>query len=117
MIKQKDRRDIRIRLAKRDGKRCYLCGLSGNRFVVANKRKNFYTAHIEHVRAQSNGGSDSDSNLKLACRWCNIRKGDMDLIDYIDSRIAKISLELKVLDILNGEVSKHNRNKDSKDIC
>jgi hypothetical protein len=33
------------------------------------------TFHIEHIRARQHGGTDDPSNLALACRRCNLRKG------------------------------------------
>ena len=33
------------------------------------------TFHIEHVIAKQHGGTDEESNLCLACHWCNFHKG------------------------------------------
>jgi hypothetical protein len=31
--------------------------------------------HIEHIVAEQHGGTDDESNLALACAWCNLVKG------------------------------------------
>jgi 5-methylcytosine-specific restriction endonuclease McrA len=38
---------------------------------------------IEHIRAQSRGGSDRLSNLTLACDPCNLAKGNRDVQDFL----------------------------------
>ena len=35
----------------------------------------FLTFHIEHIVARQHGGSDHESNLCVACHWCNLHKG------------------------------------------
>lgn len=35
----------------------------------------FVTFHVEHIVARQHGGTDDDSNLCLACHWCNFHKG------------------------------------------
>lgn len=45
--------------------RCCYCNKEGSRL------------EIEHIRPKSKGGSDSWQNLTLACRECNIKKGDL----------------------------------------
>jgi 5-methylcytosine-specific restriction endonuclease McrA len=53
---------------------------------------------IEHVLAKSNGGSNRVSNLTLACRPCNVRKGNRDIHEFLDRdkpRLLKILANLK----------------------
>lgn len=56
----------RRRILDRDGWRCHIC-----KRKIAHARD----AHIDHVHPRSAGGSDADSNLAAAHRWCNQRKG------------------------------------------
>ena len=35
----------------------------------------FLAFHVEHIIAKQHGGSDYESNLCLACHWCNLHKG------------------------------------------
>ena len=56
-------------VARRAGHRCEYCRAPE---VVFN-----FTFEIEHVTPTSRGGPDDGSNLALACRACNSRKGDV----------------------------------------
>ena len=33
------------------------------------------TFHVEHINSKQHGGADDESNLCLACHWCNFHKG------------------------------------------
>ena len=59
-------------LAERDGYVCHYCG----KHLVESEAGIFNEdgACVDHVIAQSNGGTDDPSNLVLACRGCNGRK-------------------------------------------
>ncbi len=35
----------------------------------------FITFHIEHIVPKQHGGADDETNLCLACHWCNCFKG------------------------------------------
>lgn len=53
---------------------------------------------IEHVIPRSKGGSDRVSNLALACRECNQKKGNQSLEEFLKTKktlIAKIKKQLK----------------------
>ncbi len=63
------------RVAKRDGRRCYLCGAT---FVLTDLTE-------EHVVPKSRGGSNNIENIKLACQPCNEAKGNMPLTEYLSS--------------------------------
>lgn len=56
----------RYRILKRDSFTCQYCGKSGCELEV------------DHVIAQSRGGTDDDGNLKTACFDCNRGKSDDD---------------------------------------
>lgn len=47
----------------------------------------FLTFHIEHVTAKQHGGSDHESNLCLACHWCNLHKGS-NLTTLVDGQLV-----------------------------
>jgi 5-methylcytosine-specific restriction endonuclease McrA len=69
-------RDLTVlQLISRDGDRCYLC-------------KNTYPAgayQVEHIIARKHGGTDHLTNLALACKTCNYRKGQ----NYVSFTIAE----------------------------
>jgi HNH endonuclease len=58
------RREVRLRA----GDRCEYCLLKQAHEVLT-------PFHIEHVIAIQHGGAGDDSNLALACAWCNLVKG------------------------------------------
>src|SRR5262249_23072251 len=55
-------------VARRAGHRCEYCHAPE---AVFN-----FPFEVEHVRPACHGGADDESNLCLACRACNVRKGD-----------------------------------------
>lgn len=61
------------RLAKRDGRGCYICGDKMN-FKVDYNHDNY--PNIEHVKPISKGGTHTWDNVKLAHRICNMKKSD-----------------------------------------
>jgi len=54
------RRALRARLRKRDGKNCYYCGKQTNKPDLAHVKSLFY------------GGDNTEANLRLAHRRCNL---------------------------------------------
>jgi len=53
---------------------------------------------IDHIRPRSKGGSDRVSNLTLACRDCNQRKGNQDVKSFLThdpKRLARIQARAK----------------------
>ena len=59
---------IRLRIYKRDGRRCLRCGSTDD-------------LTIDHIVPASRGGDDSDGNLQTLCHDCNQEKG-VQCIDY-----------------------------------
>lgn len=53
-------RKIRIRILRRDGYRCAICG----------KRAN----HVDHIRLRSQNGGDHPNNLRVLCKKCNLSR-------------------------------------------
>lgn len=62
-------------LLKRDGDRCFYC----NRKLGNDQSR-------EHLVAAANGGSDRLDNLVLAHHTCNVKAGELPLIDKIKLR-------------------------------
>lgn len=70
---------LRALAAFMDGMRCVYCGVPT-------------AATIEHVEAFSKGGVTQIDNLKIACPYCNTRKGDMEVEDFKESERWKLEL-------------------------
>jgi GNAT superfamily N-acetyltransferase len=68
---------IVIALADRDGDRCWYCGC---RFDDREGGSRSLT--IDHVQAVAGGGGSSLDNLRLCCRTCNQRKGQLGADAY-----------------------------------
>ena len=69
----RERRNRIITLRKRDGDMCYLCGNFidfSNRDITSPEYRT-----IDHIKPVKYGGSDRQSNLKLAHRKCNEKRG------------------------------------------
>lgn len=66
------------KLYKRDGGKCYLCGVTCDWNDGINKDGTFVAGQaypsIDHVFPLSKGGRHTWENVKLACRGCNSRK-------------------------------------------
>lgn len=63
---------------QRDGLTCYLCGEEFDRENL----------HLDHVVPLSRGGNHTPDNIRVACKWCNARKGD-----YLLSELAPETLK------------------------
>jgi 5-methylcytosine-specific restriction endonuclease McrA len=78
------RRDaIVIALADRDGDRCWYCGCSFDEREDGGSR----ALTIDHVASVAGGGGSSLDNLRLCCRTCNQRKGQLGADAYDDSEL------------------------------
>lgn len=85
LLKVRRDRDINLRkLYDRDNGICYLCGkvcdfndskYVDGAFIVGN---NYPT--VEHIKPISLGGSDTWDNIKLACLYCNSKKGNREAV-------------------------------------
>ena len=73
------RRDaVVIALADRDGDRCWYCGCRFDGREDGGSR----TLTIDHVEPLAGGGGSSLDNLRLCCRTCNRRKGQLGADAY-----------------------------------
>lgn len=85
LLKVRRDRDINLRkLYDRDNGICYICGkvcdfndskYVDGVFIVGN---NYPT--VEHIKPISLGGSDTWDNIKLACLYCNSKKGNREAV-------------------------------------
>lgn len=60
---------------------CFYCSVK-----CTPKLGNTNTFTIDHVRPLSKGGLNHSKNRVGACRSCNDRKSDMDLLEFIASK-------------------------------
>lgn len=67
-----------IALADRDGDRCWYCGCRFDDRKAGGSR----TLTIDHVEPVAGGGGSSFDNLRLCCRTCNQRKGQLGADAY-----------------------------------
>jgi 5-methylcytosine-specific restriction endonuclease McrA len=73
------RRDaVVIALADRDGDRCWYCGCPFDGQQDGGSR----SLTIDHVEPVADGGGSSLDNLRLCCRTCNRRKGQLGADAY-----------------------------------
>ncbi|MGH9009800.1 MAG: HNH endonuclease [Acidimicrobiia bacterium] len=81
------RRDaIVIVLADRDGDRCWYCGCTFDDREDGGSR----TLTIDHVEPVAGGGGSSLDNLRLCCRTCNGRKGQLGADAYeVSDQLAR----------------------------
>lgn len=68
---------------ERDGLACYLCG---NEFDRSDLQ-------LDHVVPLSRGGSHTPDNIRVACKWCNSRKGDY-LLSELDPESLKPTMKV-----------------------
>lgn len=47
------------------------------------------TFHVEHIVARQHNGTDDESNLCLACHWCNFHKGP-NLATHMDGQLVPL---------------------------
>ncbi len=59
---------------KKQGGKCFYCG----------KGVSFKDATIDHTTPLSRGGTWDDSNLKITCMNCNLRKANRTMSEYLD---------------------------------
>lgn len=58
----------------RDGDKCWVCGRVCDFNKLARRKNLPNAATVDHVIPRVNGGRDHMSNLKIACRECNMNR-------------------------------------------
>lgn len=74
LVSENDKRRVLLMtLSRRYGWVCWYCGqqLRGE-------------THIDHIQPKSAGGSDDESNLALACSFCNLAKQDLPVDVFLE---------------------------------
>lgn len=74
---------LRKLVARRDGYRCYLCG------VPTGATLEHVSARAEHARVGAARPSRLE-NLRLACPFCNSTKGDRPVEDFLEKELWRI---------------------------
>ena len=73
---------LRRLVRHRAGNYCEYCGCHQDDVPLV-------TFHIEHIIAKQHGGTDLESNLCLACQWCNFFKGP-NLSTLVDGQLVSL---------------------------
>ncbi|WP_293348887.1 MULTISPECIES: RNA-guided endonuclease IscB [unclassified Microcoleus] len=63
--------EVREYLLQKWGRKCAYCGTEN------------VSLEVEHIQPKSKGGSNRIGNLTLACHACNIKKGNLDVRDFL----------------------------------
>ena len=66
--------EVREYLLEKWGRRCAYCGVEN------------LPLEVDHIIPRSRGGSDRVSNLTLACRSCNLRKGSQPIEEFLSRK-------------------------------
>lgn len=98
----------RTRLAEAQNWKCCFCGVY---MTEHSGKKNSVT--VEHVVAQSKGGSDDPSNLAASCSRCNGNRGNADVEDFLAGKAkSQSSSEVKLMAKIRKYVKKARRLAD-----
>ena len=62
--------------------RCEYCGCHQDELPLI-------TFHVEHIVPKQHRGTDDESNLCLACHWCNFHKGP-NLATHVDGQLIPL---------------------------
>ena len=76
--------EIRQYLLEKWGRKCAYCGVENT------------PLEVEHIHPKSKGGSSRVSNLTIACRNCNLAKGDRDIKDFLSGEPDILPLSFKI---------------------
>ena len=69
------RRDLRLAIYLRDDFRCIYC-------LADLRDASPFDISLDHIRSQSQGGTNEATNLVTACRSCNCSRGDKPLARF-----------------------------------
>jgi hypothetical protein len=88
------RRKRTAKLSESQNHRCAFCGgdtyLGAADFKPGMSEKR-HLATLEHIKTQSEGGSDSPSNCVMSCNECNRLRGTMDAWKFYELRIDPLA--------------------------
>lgn len=73
----------RLRIYNRDGWACQICGSELSADGIGDLQPT-----LDHIVPRSKGGSHDPSNLRMACRRCNVLRGDLTWFSDEDVRRA-----------------------------
>lgn len=62
---------VKSAASARDGQRCAYCGGEDGPF------------HFDHIFPVARGGTDEAHNIVIACRSCNLSKGDKTVVEWV----------------------------------
>lgn len=75
--------EVREYLLEKWGRKCAYCAKEG------------VPLEVEHIRPRSSGGSNRVSNLTIACRTCNEKKGSQPIDDFLKNKKDLLAQILK----------------------
>ena len=93
---------------ERDKFTCQYCGLNASKdFEI------WWTANlnIDHIKPKKHGGLDHSDNLVVACRACNLYKGDSDCNSIEEARVIVAKKKEKAKKWFNKYVLKNPANE------
>jgi hypothetical protein len=99
--------DQRARILSRDGFTCQACGLGIGDVSPINGRP--IRLHIDHIKPISEGGDNTDDNLRVLCSDCN--QGRSNLFHPDDAKINAMALIRKLPRNVQREVYEFLKNK------
>lgn len=95
---------LRFKILNRDGFTCKYCGKSP-------MNKTDMRLHIDHIKPQSEYGTNAETNLITACNECNFGKLDFELTDkakekvdeYLEEANKRLSEPCKGLEVVRND--------------
>jgi 5-methylcytosine-specific restriction endonuclease McrA len=71
------KRKLKQRIIDRDGMNCHWCGAATEKMTKGQYGRNLpaNACTLDHLVPRAHGGSDSESNLVIACHHCNHKRG------------------------------------------
>ena len=81
-----------MRRQKKIHKGNLVCAYCGSKYLDSNmnnpfRKRNRKSATIDHILAQTNGGSKYDEkNMCVCCSDCNNKKKDMSVVEFLKKR-------------------------------
>ena len=79
--------ELRDYIIKLKGTTCYYCG----------KKTTKAERQIDHIHPVAKGGENNFDNLVVACKVCNRKKSDTDILIFIEKELKRLDLHLNTL--------------------